>query len=137
MATSKKTAPKKASATKTAVTKAATKTVTTETPLKPIKTALKKNALVAAVAQRGGVDPKIARKLFTALEDVILASVSKKGAGVFVLPGLLKVTAVKIPAKPQRKGLNRLTGLEQVFKAKPATIRLRLRGLKKLKDAAL
>jgi hypothetical protein len=49
----------------------------------------------------------------------------------------MKVMAVKIAAKPKRKGINPFTGQEQVFAAKPATIRVKVRPLKKLKDAAL
>jgi hypothetical protein len=67
----------------------------------------------------------------------VLASVNKKGAGAFVLPGLLKVTAVAVPAKKARKGINPFTKEETVFKAKPATVKLKVRPLKKLKDAAL
>jgi hypothetical protein len=52
------------------------------------------------------------------------------------LPGLLKVTAVKVPAKPKRKGINPFTKQEQVFAAKPASVKIKVRPLKKLKDAA-
>ena len=43
----------------------------------------------------------------------------------------------KIPAKSKRKGINPFTKQEQVFAAKPATVRIKTRALKKLKDAAL
>mgnify|MGYP002733950863 CR=1 FL=1 len=71
------------------------------------------------------------------LESAVSASVHKKGAGSFTLPGLLKITTVNVPAKPKRKGINPLTKEEQVFAAKPATVKLKIRALKKLKDAAL
>jgi hypothetical protein len=54
-----------------------------------------------------------------------------------VLPGLLKVTSVNVPAKPKRKGINPFTKEEQWFAAKPATVKVKVRPLKKLKDAAL
>jgi hypothetical protein len=54
-----------------------------------------------------------------------------------MLPGLLKVTAVKVPAKPKRKGINPFTKVEQWFAAKPATVKVKVRPLKRLKDAAL
>jgi len=52
------------------------------------------------------------------------------------LPGLLKISAVKKPAKKARKGINPFTGEETMFKAKPASIALKIRPLKKLKEMA-
>lgn len=103
---------------------------------RPIKQTLKKTGLIAHIADSSGVDAKLVRKVIAGLEGAIAASVSKKGAGSFVLPGYLKINAVKVPAKPKRKGVNRFTGLEQVFAAKPASLKIKIRPLKKLKDAA-
>ena len=52
---------------------------------------------------------------------------------------MLKIEVQKIPPKPKpkRKGINPFTKQEQVFAAKPATVRIKARALKKLKDAAL
>ena len=55
---------------------------------------------------------------------------------VFVLPGLLKIKTVKKPAQKARKGVNPFTGVEQMFAAKPASVRVRIAALKKLKDMA-
>ena len=103
---------------------------------KPIKSVLSKSALVAHIAEAAELSAKQVRTVMAALEAAIHASISKKGAGVFVLPGVLKVTAVSVPAKPKRKGINPFTGVEQMFKAKPATIKVKVRPMKKLKDAA-
>ncbi len=103
---------------------------------KPIKTALNKTGLLAHVAEQSGVELKSVRLVLAALEGAIALSVSKKGAGTFVLPGFLKISALKIAAKPKRKGPNPFTGVEQWFAAKPASIKIRVRPLKKLKDAA-
>jgi hypothetical protein len=72
-----------------------------------------------------------------ALEETVLASVHKKGAKVFTLPGLLKVVAQDVPAKKKRFGKDPFTGEDKWFAAKPASVRLKIRPLKKLKDAAL
>jgi len=72
-----------------------------------------------------------------ALEATMLASVNKKGAGSFTLPGLLKVTALQVPAKKKRVGIDPFTKQERTFAAKPAIVKLKVRSLKKLKDAAL
>ena len=105
--------------------------------MKPMKESLNKTALVNHLAQVSGVEPKSVKAVMAALEGTVLASVNKKGAGAFVLPGLLKVTAVSVPAKKARKGINPFTKEETVFKARPATVKLKVRPLKKLKDAAL
>jgi nucleoid DNA-binding protein len=105
--------------------------------MKPIKEALNKTGLVNHLAQASGVEAKAVKAVMAALEGTVLASVNKKGAGAFMLPGLLKVTAVSVPAKKARKGINPFTKEETVFKAKPASVKLKVRPLKKLKDAAL
>jgi len=61
----------------------------------------------------------------------------KNGARIFKLPGVLKATAVAVPAKPKRQGKDPFTGEERMFAAKPASVRVKIRALKKLKNAAL
>ena len=101
-----------------------------------IKSVLTKSALVAHLADAAKVAAKDVRALLAALEDAIEASISKKGARVFVLPGLLKITVTNVAAKPARKGINPFTGEPATFKAKPATVKVKVRPMKKLKDAA-
>jgi nucleoid DNA-binding protein len=67
------------------------------------------------------------------LQHVIERHVKKGGAGVFVLPGLLKIQVVHKPATKARKGINPFTGLETMFKAKPARNVIKIKALKKLK----
>ena len=101
MATSKKkAAPKKAAPKKAAAKPAAPK---------PIKEALSKSGLVAHLAEAAGVAAKDVRAILASLEHAVAGSVSKKGAGSFTLPGLLKITSVSVPAKPKRKGINPFT----------------------------
>lgn len=105
--------------------------------LKPVKEQLSKSALVAHLAQHSGVEPKGVKAVLATLEATIQASLRKNAAGVFVLPGVLKATAVAVAAKPKRKGKDPFTGEERVFAAKPASVKVKVRALKKLKDAAL
>ena len=121
----KKAAPAKKTATKTAAAP------------KPIKETMTKTGLVAHIAEVSAVAAKDVRAVMAALEGAIHGSVSKKGAGSFTLPGLLKITVVNVPAKPKRKGINPFTKEEVWFAAKPASTKLKVRPLKKLKDAAL
>ena len=121
-------ATKKAAPAKKTETKAATP--------KPIKEALTKSGLIAHLAEVSQVSAKDVRAVLAALEGAMSGSVSKKGVGQFTLPGLMKITASKVPAKPKRKGINPFTKEEVWFAAKPASIKLKVRPLKKLKDAA-
>jgi len=104
--------------------------------MKPIKESFSKSGLVTHLSESSGVEPKAVKSVMAALEGTMLASINKKGAGSFMLPGLLKVTAVAVPAKKARKGINPFTKEETIFKAKPASVKLKVRPLKKLKDAA-
>jgi nucleoid DNA-binding protein len=149
MATAKKAPAKKAAAKKSIK---ATKTMTKATaksaaaapakpvitgPLKPIKTAFNKTGLVAHLASTANVDAKAVKAVVAALEATIAASVAKKGAGTFTMPGLFKVMAVHVPAKKARMGIDPFTKQERKFAAKAATTKVKVRAMKKLKDAAL
>jgi nucleoid DNA-binding protein len=124
-------------ATKKAAKKSAPKSAAKPAAAKPIKAALSKSGLVAYLSESSGVAARDVRAVLGSLEGAVGASVSKKGAGTFTLPGLLKINAVNVPAKPKRKGINPFTKEEQWFAAKPATTKLKIRALKKLKDAAM
>jgi Bacterial DNA-binding protein len=104
---------------------------------KPIKTAFNKTSLITHLAQAAAVEIKAVKAIIASLEATILASVHKKGLGSFTLPGLLKVNVVNVPAKKKRTGIDPFTKVERVFAAKPATVKIKTRALKKLKDAAL
>lgn len=133
--TAAKAAPKKAAAKKPAAPKAAPKKAAAKT-MKPITEVLTKSALVAHIAEHAEVASKDVKAVLAALEATVHATVHKKGAGAFTLPGLFKAKVVKVPAKPKRKGINPFTKEETVFAAKPASVKVKLQPLKKLKDAA-
>ncbi|MDZ7591774.1 MAG: HU family DNA-binding protein [Rubrivivax sp.] len=105
--------------------------------VKPIKTAFNKSSLVTHLAEMAAVEVKAVKAVIASLEATIMASVHKKGLGSFTLPGLLKVNVVNVPAKKKRTGIDPFTKQERVFAAKPATVKIKTRALKKLKDAAL
>jgi hypothetical protein len=58
---------------------------------------------------------------------------------VFTLPGLLKIKTVKKPARPARKGVPNpfKPGELMDVAAKPASVRVKITPLKKVKDMAL
>lgn len=146
--TVQKAAPKKSVA-KTPAKKPAVKKSPAATPVvvKPIKEALTKTALLSKLADVTGIEVKSVKKVMTAFEEIMLASLSKKGLGQFTVPGLMKVTTVKVAAKrmPAIKAgtpvRNPSTGNMEPSKGraaftKPASVRVKVRPLKKMKDAA-
>lgn len=104
---------------------------------KPIKTVFTKVSLASYLSGQSGVEPKAVKAVIAALESAMVASLSKKGLGSFTLPGLFKIDALKVPAKKKRFGKDPFTGEDRWFDPKPATVRVKGRALKKLKDAAL
>ncbi len=105
--------------------------------LKPLKNVLSKSALIAHLSSHSGVESKGVKAVLASLEATIAASLHKNGARIFTLPGVLKATAVAVPAKPKRKGKDPFTGEERMFAAKPASVKVKIRALKKLKNAAV
>lgn len=104
--------------------------------LKPLKDVLSKSALIAHLSSHSGVEPRSVKAVLASLEVTIAAALHKNGVRIFTLPGVLKATAVSVPAKPKRKGKDPFTGEERMFAAKPASVRVKIRALKKLKTAA-
>jgi len=136
MATAKKATPAKKAAPAKKAVKAAAPAKAAAT-VKPIKTAFNKTSLISHLAELAAVEAKAVKSVIASLEATILASVNKKGLGSFTLPGLLKVNVINVPAKKKRTGIDPFTKQERVFAAKPATVKIKTRALKKLKDAAL
>lgn len=145
----KKAAPKKAAPKKAAAKKAAPKKVAAKkaAPAKKVAAAPKKKTtaikekmtktqIFTEIAEAADLNRKQVAAVFDELESLIGRSISKRGLGEFTVPGLMKVTTVKKPAKKARKGVNPFTGEEQMFKAKPASIAVKVRPLKKLKEFA-
>jgi nucleoid DNA-binding protein len=105
--------------------------------MKPVKEVLSKSALIAHISSHSGVEPRGVKAVLASLEATIGAALHKNGARIFTLPGVLKATAVAVPAKPKRKGKDPFTGEERMFAAKPASVKVKIRALKKLKSAAV
>ena len=93
-----------------------------------------KSQVYAAIADDTGLTKKEVAAVFDALAKQIKKNLGSRGPQVFSLPGLCKMTVKKSPARPARKGINPFTGEEQMFKAKPASKKVRLRALKNLND---
>jgi nucleoid DNA-binding protein len=105
---------------------------------RPVKDILTKSALINLVAEQNDISRETAKGVFATLEGALLGSVHPRGAGEFTLPGLLKVTLRKVPARKAGTLIrNPSTGEMIAGAAKPASVRVKIRALSKLKTAAL
>ena len=126
----RKAAKKKAPAKKKAAAKKAPKAAPA------IKDKMTKSQILSSIAESTGLTKKQVGAVMDEMDSLIERSIKKRGAGEFTIPGMMKITTVKKPARKARKGINPFTGEETVFKAKPASIAVKVRPLKKLKEAA-
>jgi nucleoid DNA-binding protein len=96
---------------------------------------LTKSEVYKELADKTGLERKQVAALFDELSTLIKKNVSKKGAGVFSLPGLVKLKVIEKKATKARKGINPFTKEEVMFKAKPARRVVKVVPLKALKDS--
>src|SRR5947209_840443 len=93
-----------------------------------------KTVIFQELATRTGLSRKQVASLFEELSGYIKAQLSKKGPGIFVLPGLLKIKRVEKPATKARPGKNPRTGEPMMIKAKPKRTVVKPLALKGLKE---
>jgi nucleoid DNA-binding protein len=118
-------------------TTTAAKTKAAPAAIKPVKDTLTKSALVTYIADQNELTRKQAAAVLTTIESVILGSVHPKGVGEFTFPGLMKVTLRKVAARKAGTLIrNPATGEMMKAAAKPASVRVKIRPLSKLKTAA-
>jgi nucleoid DNA-binding protein len=96
-----------------------------------------KSVLYQALAESTGLSKKQVAAVFDGLTEFIHHEVGKKGPGVFVLPGLLKVKRVVKPKTEERMGRNPATGEPMLIKAKPARTIVKAQPLKALKEMVM
>jgi nucleoid DNA-binding protein len=128
-----KKAGKKAPARKAAAKKAAPAVKKSSAPIQDKMT---KGQIVTSLAESTGLTKKQVSSVLDDYDSLIMRSIKKRAVREFTVPGIMKITTADIPAKKARKGINPFTGLEQMFKAKPASVRVKIRPLKKLKEVA-
>ena len=135
-AAAKKKAPAKKAAKKAPARKAAAKKAAPKKAAPALKDKMTKSQMVGSIADSTGLSKKQVGDVMAELEGLIERSIKKRAVGEFTLPGLMKITNVKKPARKARKGINPFTGEETIFKAKPASVAVRIRPLKKMKEFA-
>jgi nucleoid DNA-binding protein len=117
----------------------ATRAVSTLDLTKPLKvsaasTARSKSDVFSTIGEHAGLHRRDVAAVFHALGSLIKADLSKNGAGVFKVPGMMRITVTRKPATKARMGINPFTKEEVMFKAKPARNVVRVRPLRGLKE---
>jgi nucleoid DNA-binding protein len=117
--------------------KAKAKAASKPAAIRPVKGRLTKSALLSLIAERTELSRKQVADVLSELEGAMLGSVHPNGAGEFMYPGLFKVVLRKVPARKAGTLVrNPATGEMVKAAAKPASVRVKIRALAKLKTAA-
>ena len=103
-----------------------------------IKDKYSKTQMMSEIADSTGLSRKQVGMVMEELGDLIERHIKKRGCGEFTLPGLLKIVTKKKPAQKARKGVPNPFKPGEVMDvpAKPASIQVKVRPLKKLKEFA-
>lgn len=98
-----------------------------------------KTEILNEIAQNTDLSKKQVAAVIDELGVLIERHIKKRAVGEFTLPGLLKIKSVVRPARPARKGVPNpfKPGELMDIPRKPATTRVKVLPLKKLKEYAL
>lgn len=98
-----------------------------------------KTQILNEISDNTGLTRKEVASVLEELGVVIERHIKKRSVGEFTLPGLLKIKTVKKPAQKARKNVPNpfRPGETMDVAAKPASTKVRVLPLKKLKDMAL
>ena len=135
MAAKKKPAAKKAPVKKAPAKKAAAPAK----KLTAVKEKFTKTQILNEIAENTELSKKEVAAVLDSLGDIIERHVKKRAVGEFTLPGLLKIKTVKKPAQKARKNVPNpfRPGELMDVAAKPASTKVKVLPLKKLKDMVL
>jgi DNA-binding protein HU-beta len=94
-----------------------------------------KTQVITALSEETELSKKDVARVFEALSALIAKQlVGRGGPGEVVIPGLLKLKAVKKPATKEREGINPFTKEPITIAAKPASKKVKAIALKALKE---
>lgn len=102
--------------------------------LPSFKDPLSKSGVIKTITDVTSLNKRDVVAVLECLTQVIEKHVKSGGPGIFVMPGLMKISVVKKPARAARKGINPFTGEEIMIKARPAYKAVKIKALKKLKE---
>jgi len=121
------------------VTKTAAKAATSTSKTSAIQQKYTKTAILNEISENTDLTKRQVSAVLDELTTIIERHMKKRGVGEFTLPGLLKIKTVKRPARPARKNVPNpfKPGELMDIPKKPATTRVKILPLKKLKDFTL
>jgi nucleoid DNA-binding protein len=99
-----------------------------------VRDPMTKTQLLTTLADNTGLSKRDVASVLDELSVVMERHLRKRAAGVFTLPGILKVKSVRKPATKARKMISPFTGEEITVAAKPARSVVKVQPLKNLKD---
>ena len=106
----------------------------------PVKVSVTYNrtTLIEHLMEQTGLEKKAVTQVLTVLMNTMQGALMPRAVGEFTLPGLFKVFLRKVPAR-KAGTLVRNPGTGEMMKgaAKPASVRVKMRPLSKLRQAAL
>ena len=95
-----------------------------------------KTEIISELAAKSDLSRKQINRVLDEIAILVERHVKKRSVGEFVLAGLIKIHTVKRPARRAYTGINPFTGEETTFKARPASVAVKVHALKGLKDMA-
>lgn len=103
-----------------------------------VKEKMNKTAILSEIADSTGLSKKDVSAVLDELGVVMERHLKKRSVGEFTLPGLFKIKTVKKPAQKARKNVPNpfRPGETMDIPAKPASTRVKVTPLKKLKEMA-
>lgn len=101
-----------------------------------VKKAMTKSQILAEVSEETDLSRKEVASVLDSLEGIIHRHIKKGAVGHCTVPGLLKIKTVKKPARKAQKGVPNpfRPGELMDVAAKPASTKVKVLPLKKLKD---
>jgi nucleoid DNA-binding protein len=102
---------------------------------KAAKKAPSKTEILSNIATATDLPKKKVAEVLEALTAEIKKNLSSRGPGIFALHGLVKIEKKKVPARPPQKNwMNPFTKQLEDRPAKPASVKVKVRALRALKD---
>ena len=118
---------------KKAAPKAAAKAAPAEKAARPKP--ISKAEVLSELAEKAKLNKKQVSEVLEALTELVHKELGKKGPGLFVIPGLIRLKVVVKPATKAKEGFNPRTKEPMTIKAKPARKVVKAYPLKTLKES--
>ena len=104
-----------------------------------VRESFTKSQLLTELANNTGLTKKEVGSVLDELGVVIERHVKKRSVGSFTMPGMLKIKTVKVPARKAKKNVPNpfRPGETMDVSARPASVKVKVTPLKRLKDMAI